>query len=372
MTRFKFQKMMVLFLMLGILCLDCPKLHAAGKENDSREKQSITLQYYKESEINDATSPREKNVVKYSIVLLNSDGTVSYELPKGVVVPDSYTYQTKELSMSASTFSQMGLSIPGYTLDDGWAFFWWTGNYSGSMYRVGSFRNFGGYSDAYPGYHSNLGFLGFYGNNPGGTGDRSAYESYVNTRFEQESKGKDYVRTYENSTGYYAYNPTGTLRVVFKQVSYNTTYKANFVDAFGENQQASNFVQVDQNSLQMHQVEGSWNQSTNTYQWYGTLAKVTEKVPASELHPNYEFTGWYMEMDAYGNGTGAKIANLEDDLRQHQQDVTYYAGWKYIEPEKPEPPEELPETGGMGNWIYLAGGGLMVLALFFKRKGEII
>lgn len=369
MTWFRVRKFIVLFLALAVLCLDCPGVYAAGKEE---EKQSICLRYYPESEINDGTAPRENNVIKYSIVLLNSDGTVSYELPEGVVVPKEFTYQTKELPMSASTFSQMGLSIPGYTLDDGWAFFWWTGNYSGSMYRVGSFKNFGGYSDAYPGYHSNLGFLGYYGNNPGGTGSQSAFESYVNTKFEQESKGRDYVRTYENSVGYYAYNPTGTLRIVFKQVSDNTTYKANFVDAFGENQQATNFIQVDQNALKMHRIEGSWNQETNTYQWYGTLDKVTEKVPDQKLHPNYEFCGWYTEMDAYGNGCGTKITGPEDDARRHGQDVTYYAGWKYTEPQKPDPPEDLPETGGMGNGIYLLGSLGILSALFLKRKGDIV
>lgn len=369
MMHFQYKRWVALMLFLGIACLVTQSVRA----EEGKEGQRITLKYYEESKIDDTTPAEEVSTMKYSIVLLNQDGTVSYELPKGVVVPEKYTFQTRELPLQASAFSQMGLSIPGYTLDDGWAFFWWTGNYSGSMYRVTTLRNFGGYSDAYPQYRSYLGFFGLYGNNPGGTGTQSAFDSYVNTTFESESQGEDYRRSYSNSAGYYAYNPTGTLRVVFKQVSENITYKANFLDAFGENQQAANFRQVDQNALKMYSVEGSWNQSTNSYQWYGKLQHVTEEQPEALLHPDYEFVGWYDEMDAYGNGTGKEIKTAEDDTREHTKDVNYYARWNLKEEEKKESLEELPETGGKGKWKFLLWGSAVCIAgTFIYKKGKRI
>ena len=130
------RKRPIRYLILGLLVCGCvcfqqtDTIKAARPPGASdKETQGITLQYCKESEIDDDTPTPQKNGMKYSIVLLNEDGTVSYELPKDVVVPKSYTYQTNNLPMSSATFSQMGLSIPGYTLENGWAFFWWTGNY---------------------------------------------------------------------------------------------------------------------------------------------------------------------------------------------------------------------------------------------------
>lgn len=367
MTSFRYKRWVALILFMSIVWLGAKNVQA----EERKEGQKITLKYYEESEIDDTTPAEDVHTMKYSIVLLNHDGTVSYELPKGVAVPKEYTFQTRELPMQASTFSKMGLSIPGYTLDDGWAFFWWTGNYSGSMYRVTTLRNFGGYSDAYPKYLSYLGFCGLYGNNPGGTGTQSAFDSYVKTTFESTSRGQDYQRSYNNSNGYYAYNPTGTLRVVFKQVSEEITYKANFVDAFGEKQQADNFKQVDQNALKMYPVEGSWNQTTNSYQWYGKLQQVTEKVPEASWHTNYEFVGWYDELDANGNGTGKHIKSAADDTREHKKDVNYYARWELKETEKKEQLEELPNTGGKGTMGFLlCGSAVSMTGVWIHKKGK--
>ena len=55
------------------------------------------------------------NVMKYSIVLVNTDGTVTETLPQGSVVPDEYTFYNTTVDMSTA-FTQMGLSIPGYTI----------------------------------------------------------------------------------------------------------------------------------------------------------------------------------------------------------------------------------------------------------------
>lgn len=361
-------------LLAVMLLLGQMHVQAADKKAQATDgiKQAITLEYCREDEINDKVAVTPQNVVKYSIVLLNEDGTVSYQMPQGVVIPKTYTYQTSELPMSAATFAQMGLSIPGYTLDNGWAFFWWTGNYSGSMYKVPTFKNFGRISDNYPNYNSFIGFQGLFGNNLGGTGSQSAFASYVNTQFENTSKGRDYVKNTPGSEGYYAYNPTGTLRIVFKQVSDSITYKANFVDAFDGNQEAGSYRQIDQNQLQMHKVEGSWNQATNSYQWYGTLQTVTAKVPDANAHEGYRFVGWYTDKDAYGNGTGKKITVASDDERQHGQDVTYYACWEAVEPPVPEPLEELPNTGGTGYLGYgIAGIFLTLACLGIKfQKGE--
>lgn len=296
----------------------------------TEEKETISFKYYGENEIDDGQAASKVNVIKYSIVLISEDGTVTYTLPQGASVPDEYTFHSPDVDMTAANFNKMSITIPGYTLDNGWAFFWWYGNYSGPMYKVPTFRNFGGISDNYPNYISYIGFQGLYGNSSG-DGNNGTYEDYVNTVFGETSNGNDYSRSYTNGSGYYAYNPTGTLRVVFKKVSDKVAYKSNFVDAYALESGDDTARQIDQTAMQM-----TWNQKQSKY--FGTLQTVTDKVPDASIHPGYEFAGWYSETDAYGNGTGTRITDASGDRTEYDRDAYYYARW---EPTEPEDQDEL-------------------------------
>lgn len=262
------------------------------------------------------------NVMKFSIVLINTDGTVSYKLPTGAVVPETTTVHATEVTMT-DLIAQMGLSIPGYTLQNGWAFFWWQGNYQGTMYKVPIIRNFGGISNNYPNYYSYLGFQGLEGNVS--ASGSAGYEEYKNAKFAETSNGKDYGR-YSNPDGYYAYNPTGTLRIVFLQVNEETSYQSKFVDAFSAENETLSWTQIDEIGMNMHQE--NWDQSQEHYQWYGTLKEVTTKTPSADAHPGFVFKGWYKEKDDLGNGTGDKVSVPADDQNQYTSDAYYYARWE--------------------------------------------
>lgn len=262
------------------------------------------------------------NVMKFSIVLLNTDGTVSYELPTGAAVPETTTVHATEVTMT-DLIAQMGLSIPGYTLQNGWAFFWWQGNYQGTMYKVPIIRNFGGISNNYPNYYSYLGFQGLEGNVS--ASGSAGYKEYKNARFAETSDGADYW-SYSNHDGYYAYNPTGTLRIVFLQVNEETSYQSKFVDAFSAENETLSWTQIDEIGMDMHQE--NWDQSQEHYQWYGTLKEVTTKTPSADAHPGFVFKGWYKEKDDLGNGTGEKVSVPADDKDQYTSDAYYYARWE--------------------------------------------
>lgn len=258
------------------------------------------------------------NVMKYSIVLVNTDGTVSYDLPAGSVVPDTYTFNSTTVDMSTA-LTQMGLTIPGYTLKSGWAFFWWYGNYSGPMYKVPSVRNFGAVNARFE-YSSYLGFTGLYGEGVSGQGSEAGYDAYMDATFAESSTGKDYS-SYPNGAGYYAYNPTGTLRIVFVQVSNQAGYTSHFVDAFDPTGAGGNQTEIASTDMEMHQ--GEWNQGTETYAWAGTL----ESLPDEPTRPGYTFAGWCTSKDGQGNGTGDVITQPSDDQTHYTQDAYYYAKW---------------------------------------------
>lgn len=262
------------------------------------------------------------NVMKFSIVLINTDGTVSYELPAGAVVPKTTTVHATEVTMT-DLIAQMGLSIPGYTLQNGWAFFWWQGNYQGTMFKVPIIRNFGGLSNNYPSYKSYLGFHGLEGTVS--ASGSAGYDAYKNAKFASTSTGADY-RSYSDSTGYYAYNPTGTLRIVFLQVNEETSYLSKFVDAFSAENETLSWTQIDEIGMDMHQE--NWDQSQEHYHWYGTLKEVTTKTPSADAHPGFVFKGWYKEKDDLGNGTGGKVSVPADDQDHYTSDAYYYARWE--------------------------------------------
>lgn len=258
---------------------------------------TITFAYYAKDEINDEYSIASRDTVKFTISLVDENGNnETYDLPAGSVVPDSFTFSSSEVSMSAASFAQMGITIPGYTYEGGYAYFYWSGNFLGTKFSVSDFKNFGAKSSNYTNYDS---YIGYTGSMPGGSS--IAYRDY-----NQEDFG-------EAGYNYWAYNPTGTLRIVFVKVSEKTAYKSNFVDAY----KVSTYRQIDTKDMSMTQ-EGS----SSTF--YGMLKEVTSEVPVKD---GYDFLGWYTDKDADGNGTGTKIETPSDDTTHYYADTYYYAKW---------------------------------------------
>ena len=270
------------------------------------------------------------NVMKFSVALVKSDGKVSYKLPDDVDVPVTTIVNATEVSI-ADVIAQMGLSIPGYTLKSGWAFFWWSGDNSGTMQKVSKIQNFGGFSDVYgASYNSYLGFQSVIKNV---TAENAKYEDFIKAGFGddsgEKSEGNDYYNydhLGEKKKGYYAYNPTGTLRIVFFEVDDKVAYQSKFVDAFSAENETLSWTQIDEIGMNMHQE--NWDQSQEHYQWYGTLKEVTTKTPSADAHPGFVFKGWYKDKDDLGNGTGEKVSVPEDDQNHYTSDAYYYARWE--------------------------------------------
>ena len=292
----------------------------------------ITFVYYDEDDINDNQAIYPRNAIKYSIVLIDANGNVSYDLPQGSKVTPSVTFDGDTVNMtSTATYEQMGISVPGYTFDQSYAYFWWYGNYDGPQNDVVLFHNFGANSTEYD----------------------SSYDSYIGfTR--SDAQGSDYSQQQFGNAGqgYFAYNPTGTLRIVLHQVTGSTHYQAHFVDAY---------LYGEGNSQPYATTDMTTGQEDGHY--YGTLAKLPDGTPTRE---GYTFDGWYMDMDEDGNGTGTRVDDPSDDTTHYRTDATYYAKWvKNDEPDQPggEVTDEATVTTGKTAVLKNDGSGNYKLTL---------
>ncbi|WP_337646751.1 DUF7604 domain-containing protein [Bifidobacterium pullorum] len=253
----------------------------------------ITFVYYDEDDINDGQAIYPRNAIKYSIVLIDANGREHYDLPQGSTVTPSVSFEGDTVNMtSTATYEQMGISVPGYTFDNSYAYFYWKGNYQGEKNDVVLFHNFGANSTKYG----------------------SSYDSYIGfTR--SDAQGSDYSQQQFGNAGqgYFAYNPTGTLRIVLHQVTGSTHYQAHFVDAY---------LYGEGNSQPYATTDMTTGQEDGHY--YGTLAALPKDTPTRE---GYTFNGWYMDMDEDGNGTGTRVDDPSDDTTHYRTDATYYAKW---------------------------------------------
>lgn len=282
----------------------------SNNESSGGSTEKITFSYtnYYDIGVNTpsiSTQPgKDQSYMRYTIVLHDPDtGTDTYldtEQIAGAVYPAEFTFNNTHISISAATINQMGIQIPGYTFENGYAFFYWSDHFAGNKTVVSDIINYGktadgGYSvfDSYLGYQCSI-----YG------GDGSIY-----------CPSQDYT----NAKDYLAYNPTGVLRLVFTKVSTANPYHVNYVDAFAS---VSNPKFITQESMSMGEGTSQWDGEKNQY--YGIVPALTDEVPT---HDGYEFAGWYKAIDADGNGTG-DLAQTDVDAPTHfYSDVTYYAKW---------------------------------------------
>ena len=270
-----------------------------NKNSVSDSVDSISFAYYGLDEINDMHSIAARDTVKFTVSLVDENGNnETYELPQGSVIPDKYTFHSSSVNMDAASFAQMGIIVPGYTYEGGYAYFYWNGNFAGRKFSVSNFKNLGANSTKYGNSYDS--YIGYTGTHP----DKL---HAGNADYSKDTFG-------ERGTDYYAYNPTGTLRIVFKKVSSTVAYKSNFVDAYKND----TYRLIDEKTMEMHQIGSST-------EYYGILKTVTATVPERE---GYTFKGWYMEKDADGNGTGKEIVNPADDETEYKRDAYYYAKWE--------------------------------------------
>ena len=233
---------------------------------------------------------------------LNSHGR--QQEAEAISYPSEKIFDTNHLNISAATVSSMGINIPGFTFENGYAYFYWSAHWGGDKTRVTDISNMGRVSDRYNAWYNYLG-----------------YKCYLWPQGQAEPNDKFYSPTVDynddelngiDTDNYLAYQPDGVLRLVFRQVDMQMAYNSNFVDAYN----TSNPQLVEQIAMNM-----SWDGS----KYYGTLARITEKEP---VRSGMKFVGWYDNVDAEGNGSGNKIEEVDDDPTRYYKDKTYYAKWQ--------------------------------------------
>lgn len=250
-----------------------------------------------------STEKNDYSYMRYTIVLMDEDGTETYldasDLAEMAVYPSDFNFNSSHITISAATINQMGIRIPGYTFENGYAFFYWSGHFSGDKTVVSDIINYGKKAD----------------------GGHSVYES--NLGYQCTMNGSLYCPTqdYKNAKNYLAYNPTGVLRLVFTRVSTSNPYHVNYVDNFD----GSNNVLITQESMDMGSGTSQWDETEQKY--YGRVTKLTDVVPGT-VHDGYVFAGWYKATDSGdGNGTGDPAQDDVDSGKHFLADVTYYAKW---------------------------------------------
>lgn len=281
----------------------------SNNESSGGSKDKITFSYTSYNEINSglpdiSTQPgKDQSYMRYTIVLHDAEtGEDTYldtSSIEGTYYPTEFTFNNTHISISAATINQMGIQIPGYTFENGYAFFYWTGHFSGEKTVVSDIINYGQTAD----------------------GGHSVYNSYLGYQCKLYGQESIYCPTqdYKNAADYLAYNPTGVLRLVFTKVSTANPYHVNYVDAF---ESVSNPKFITQESMSMGEGTSQWDGEKNQY--YGIVPALTDEVPT---HDGYEFDGWYKAIDADGNGTGDLAQTDVDDQTHFYSDVTYYAKW---------------------------------------------
>lgn len=251
---------------------------------------------------NQNTSASSVNHVKFMIEFVDENGN-SVDWPDGFDasdIPDEITYGST-VTLNANTFGE--ISVPGYSFDN--AYFYWSGDYRGEKKAVDSFHNFGGISDNY-----------------------SYYNSYIGFTSSEQGIGKDYTQSWpeDEAAGYFAYNPTGTLHVVFKAIS-----KANPPDTFY-------FSMGDQ----IGSFEDDAEQDGKDWKYYpiDKRAEYTadymqqNHMPESEEGGTWTFEGWSTKQLADGSGNGDPNSMVSDGFftTDVNSDTRLYAVWSYEAP----------------------------------------
>ncbi len=144
--------------------------------------------------LNDKEPASAKNAIKFVVDVLDQDGN-EIALPEGSSVTEKISLDQEECGVDAVVSS---ITIPGAAYEN--SYFWWSGTYKGEKYAVSKFYNVQ--------YQSSLG-----------------YESYI-AFTSPDATGYDYIFY----PGCFAYNPTGTLHIVYRM---NVTPELSVTDYYG-------------------------------------------------------------------------------------------------------------------------------------------
>ncbi len=143
--------------------------------------------------LDDTQPASSRNAVKYVVDVIDQAGN-EVALPEGSVVPQTISLDQKSTVNVALSY----ITIPGATYES--SYFWWGGTYQGDKTAVSTFLNVM-YKSA-RGYDSYLAFAS------------------------PDSWGEDYILY----PGWYAYNPTGTLHIVYRMT---VTPELSVTDYYG-------------------------------------------------------------------------------------------------------------------------------------------
>ena len=185
------------------------------------------------------------------------------------------------ISVNKATFAQPAGVIDGYVFED--AYFFWADHYAGEKYYATEFHNFGSQVTH---YDSNIGF------------------KCSNT---SQQTDKD---------GYFAYNPTGVLHLVYKKVTPDASYNIYYMNV------GTQYDKVASTS--------KWIAAKLDYAYY---FKATQKgdptYPNPQTGHTYTFKGWNTKAD----GSGKWVDEVyEDGKTEITSDIYLYAIYDDVAP----------------------------------------
>ncbi|MCR5100709.1 MAG: InlB B-repeat-containing protein, partial [Butyrivibrio sp.] len=234
-----------------------------------------------EAAINDVNS------VKYVIELVDENGN-KQPFNDSSFIGTTISY-SNEVAVGANTFdaSRFGNALDGYTYDN--CYFYWYNNYNGTKAQVHSFKNMGRISDDYSQYKSHIGYSA-------------------------DAPSGNSPDDWKDGSGYYAYNPTGILRVVFKKVSTGNGYKTNY------------YYDIDNaNSLiATYNDSSTWKDSKYIYMPVDKRKEAESSDNFEEMKKTNDFLGWFVKED---NGKESKV-DSDFFKKSVERDVYIFAKWK--------------------------------------------
>lgn len=252
------------------------KNYSATYDITVTKARTIVFKYYKGNP-NDSVSASDMNAVKFCVLLVDEDGTQTYY--NGDVA--DITINASTVAINASTFASV--DVEGYSFAKAYAYFPWYGSdvtNESSFAPVSMFRNFGAKSPRMS-YNSYIGFLSSFGT------------------------GNDFS-TSTDAAGYYAYNPTGTLRLVFYKVTANTP-NTNYV--------------VDSSTTLKEKDTTMWKNGGFTYYPKDMTSTYTASYMEAAYPNNGAFEGWYTD-----SGCNNAVTSAFFDAAV-TSDVNLYAKW---------------------------------------------
>ena len=254
---------LVLSLLMMLTCINLVNVHAKG--NNSSNSKTINAQVVTSSD------DISYGVNTFKIRYEDESGN---DIALGDRAIKSFSFNENVLNINKATFAQPAGVIDGYVFED--AYFYWSGHYLGTKYSATEFKNFGK--------------------------KVAGYDSYLGFKCSNKTQKTD-------KDGYFAYNPTGVLHLVYKQVQPKNPYNIYYFN--GEQQ----YDKVSSAS--------KWDDSSSSYKYYFKATELgNPSYPNPQQGHTYTFIGWNTEED----GTGEWMNDIyESGVTEIHSDIYLYA-----------------------------------------------